>query len=230
MVLDIGSGPPPLITVITPTYNRWKLLRRAIRSVLEQSFTDWELIVVDDGSRDGTYDFAEATFDGDPRCRYHYTTNRGLAMARNIGLMIGRGKYFTFLDSDDWYTKSHLTLRANYLLAHPEVELLHGGVRVTGAQTVADKHDPSRQIPITDCVVGGTFFIRRDLVERLQGFRDVIYGDDHEFFERATAAGAVIRKIDKPTYRYNRTEEDSLCAIVERDGIDGIKAFRGIRG
>jgi glycosyltransferase involved in cell wall biosynthesis len=230
MLLDIGSGATPLFSVIMPTYNRWKLLIRAIESLKKQTFQNWELLVVDDGSKDGTYDFAETAFDGDKRCRYHYTTNRGLAMARNIGLMMGTGKYFTFLDSDDEYLPEHLHLRAEYLAQHPEVELLHGGVEVIGPDTVADKHDPSRQIPISECVVGGTFVICRDLAERLHGFRDVLYGDDTDLYQRAEEAGAVIQKVDFPTYRYYRTESDSLCAIVEREGIEGIKAFRGIRG
>jgi len=97
---------------------------------------------------------------------------------------------------------------------------------VIGPQTVADKFDPTRQIPISECVVGGTFFIRRDRVEQLGGFRDIPYGDDNDFFRRAEEADAVIHKIDAPTYRYNRTSEDSLCAIVEREGVEGINRFR----
>ena len=201
-------------------------MESAIESVKQQTFQDWELLVVDDGSRDGTYDFATTKFWHDPRCRYHYTTNRGLAMARNIGIMMSCGAYITFLDSDDEYLPNHLELRAQYLKERLDVELLHGGVEVIGPQTVADKFDPTLQIPISECVVGGTFFIRRDLVERLEGFRDIPYGDDNDFFRRAKDAGAVIHKIDAPTYRYNRTTEDSLCSIVEREGVEGIKRFR----
>jgi glycosyltransferase involved in cell wall biosynthesis len=230
MILDIGSGPPPFFSVILPTYNRWELMEKAIESVKKQTFQDWELLVVDDGSRDGTYDFAATAFWEDKRCRYHYTTNRGLPMARNIGLMMSRGRYITFLDSDDEYLPEHLEIRAQYLTEHPEVELLHGGVEVIGPQTVADKFDPSQQIPISDCVIGGTFVFRRELAERLNGFGDILYGDDNDFFRRAEESGAVIHKIDIPTYRYNRTSEDSLCSIVEREGIESIKSFRGIRG
>ena len=87
---------------------------------------------------------------------------------------------------------------------------------------VADKRDPSKQIPISECVVGGTFVIRRDLAEGLNGFRDIPYGDDADFFARVEEAGAIIHKIDAPTYRYNRTEPDSLTAIAGREGIAGI--------
>jgi glycosyltransferase involved in cell wall biosynthesis len=214
MILPIGSEPPPFVSIILPTYNRWRLVTRAIQSIQAQSFTDWELLIIDDGSCDGTYDFVTTETDGDKRVRYHYATNRGLAMARNIGLTMGRGNYFTFLDSDDEYLPEHLKTRAEYLRAHPEVELLHGGVEVIGSDTVADKHDPSKQISISECAVGGTFCIRRDLAERLQGFRAIEYGDDADFFDRAEKVGAIIHKIDAPTYHYNRMEPDSLTNRV----------------
>ncbi len=86
-----------------------------------------------------------------------------------------------------------------------------------------------RQIPISECVVGGTFVIRCDLAERLQGFHDIAYGDDADFFARAEKAGATIHKIDIPTYRYNRSESDSLTAIAGREGIEGIAKFREIQ-
>lgn len=228
MILLIGSGPPPLFSIILPTYNRWRLTVKAIQSVRSQTFADWELLIIDDGSHDGTYDFVTTETEADTRVRYHYATNRGLAMARNIGLMMGRGTYFTFLDSDDEYLPEHLSLRAEHLRAHPEVELLHGGVEVIGSDTVADKRDPTKQIPISECVVGGTFFIRRDLAERLHGFQDVLYSDDADFFERAEHAGAIIHKMDTPTYRYNRMEKDSLTAVAAREGLEGIKRVRGI--
>ncbi len=228
MIVPIGSGPAPFFSIIMPTYNRSRLTVKAIESVLAQTFTDWELLVIDDGSRDGTYDFVTAATNDDKRARYHYATNRGLAMARNIGLSMGQGKYFTFLDSDDEYLPDHLQLRAEYLKANPKVELLHGGIEVIGSSMVADKHDPSKQISISECVVGGTFVIRRDLAERLEGFHDVAYGDDADFFARAESAGAVIHKMNVPTYRYNRTESDSLTAIAGREGIEGIAKFRGL--
>jgi glycosyltransferase involved in cell wall biosynthesis len=220
----------PFFSVILPTFNRAHLISGAIESVLAQSFQDWELLVIDDGSRDNTFEIIRPFVLNDGRIRYHFAHNRGLAMARNTGIQMSRGRYITFLDSDDEYLPEHLQLRTEYLKSNPEVELLHGGVEVIGSNMVADKHDPSKLIPILECVIGGTFVIRRDLVERLEGFHDVPYGDDADFFARAEQAGSIIRKIDAPTYRYNRLEPDSLCAIVERDGVEGIAKFRGIHG
>jgi glycosyltransferase involved in cell wall biosynthesis len=220
----------PFFSIVLPTFNRAHLVGRAIESIRAQTFADWELIIIDDGSWDNTFEIIQPFVLNDDRLRYHYAQNRGLAMARNTGIQMSIGEYITFLDSDDEYAPEHLALRAEYLKERPEVELLHGGVEVIGPEMVADKHDPSRQIPISECVVGGTFVIRRDLAERLQGFHDIAYGDDTDFFARAEKTTAIIHKIDVPTYRYNRTESDSLTAIAGREGIDGIAKFRGING
>ena len=214
-----------MFSIILPTFNRGHLINRAIDSVIHQTFSEWELIIIDDGSKDDTFAKLRDVVVGDSRIRYHFSANRGLAGARNLGCSMATGKYLTFLDSDDEYLPDHLASRYEVLSRDPSIELLHGGVEVIGDRFVADKNDPTKKIDIADCVVGGTFFIRRDLWSRLGGFKD-IYGDDNEFFTNATEHGATIRKMDHATYRYYRTESESLCAIVERDGLEGIAKFR----
>jgi glycosyltransferase involved in cell wall biosynthesis len=216
----------PFFTVILPSFNRARLIEKAIRSVQDQSINDWELVIVDDGSIDDTFSRVAPIIREDRRMRYHYAGNRGLASARNLGIQLASGDYITFLDSDDTYKSDHLSLRAEILKHRPEIELLHGGVEIVGPDTVRDKYDPTREIPLSECVIGGTFVIGRSLVDRLQGFRDVPYGDDRDFFDRAESVGATIVKVDFPTYVYNRLEPDSMCAIVEREGVEGILRFR----
>ncbi len=210
-------------SIIIPTFNRAHLLSRAIESVLAQDFSDWEMIVMDDGSSDNTGEVVRLFADVDLRISYHYSENQGAAAARNLGASFISGKYITFLDSDDEYLPSHLQRRAEILSSKPAIELLHGGVEVIGDQTVADLNDTSKLIPISDCIVGGTFFIRRDLFKRLGGFATIPYGDDNDFYNRASKLGALIGKVDIPTYRYYRTEADSICNIVIKNARGGIK-------
>jgi glycosyltransferase involved in cell wall biosynthesis len=106
------------VSVVVPTYNYAEYLPQAIQSVLGQTLADWELIVVDDGSTDGTAGVV-ARFD-DGRIRYAYQDNRGPSAARNHGLDLARGEYFTMLDADDWLAPNSLADRAALLDRHPE--------------------------------------------------------------------------------------------------------------
>ncbi len=90
----------PLVSIIIPAYNRSHLIERAIRSVRAQTYTNWQLIIVDDGSTDDTRQLLASTTD----IEYHYQTNQGQGAARNTGLRHSRGEYIASLDSDDeWY-------------------------------------------------------------------------------------------------------------------------------
>ena len=106
----------PLVSVIMPTFNRADTIRRAIRSVQAQTFTDWELIVVDDGSTDNTVALIEGC---DPRLKLIRQKNQGTAGARNAGLSASAGSYIAFLDSDDEWLPHHLELCVSFLEAFP---------------------------------------------------------------------------------------------------------------
>lgn len=98
----------PFFSIIIPAYNREKLISATIQSVIDQTFTDWECIVVDDGSTDGTKDVIKGLIEKDSRIRYIYQENAERSAARNNGINNARGEYICFLDSDDFYLDSHL--------------------------------------------------------------------------------------------------------------------------
>jgi glycosyltransferase involved in cell wall biosynthesis len=213
-------------SVVLCTFNRARLVRRAIESVLTQSFKDWQLLIIDDGSTDHTQDIVQEYIARDPRIMYSFASNQGPAMARNRGIMFSAGRYITFIDSDDEYLSHHLASRHELLQTRPEIDLLHGGLEIIGDPFVADMHDATKQIHISDCYAGGTFFIKRQLAKSLGGFRDLVYGDDSDFARRAIAQGAIVQKTDLSTYRYYRTEQDSLCNIASQGGEDAILNYR----
>ncbi len=88
----------PLVSIIIPTYNRAAALPRAVESVLAQTYQNWELLVIDDGSTDNT---REALKNYGSQLRYYYQPNKGAGTARNLGIKHSRGEYIAFLDSDD---------------------------------------------------------------------------------------------------------------------------------
>lgn len=114
----------PFFSVIMPTYNRANMIGKAIKSVLAQTYTNWELLIVDDGSTDNTKQVVEAYHD--PRIRYIYQQNAERSAARNKGIDNARGQYICFIDSDDYYLPNHLEGFANNLENNVGVGMLFG--------------------------------------------------------------------------------------------------------
>lgn len=115
--------PPPLVSVIVPTYNRGRFILEAIDSVLSQEYPNFELFVIDDGSTDNTAAVVQAI--DDPRLQYIQQDNRGRSNARNRALSLASGVFITFLDSDDLYLPGKISLQVEYLLKHPETGMIY---------------------------------------------------------------------------------------------------------
>jgi len=116
----------PAITVIVPTYNRADLIGETLESVAAQTFTDWECIVVDDGSTDNTREVVERFIARDPRFRYVRQENSSAASARNHGVRLARGEFIAFLDSDDLFTPDRLEWQIAALRNEPRAVLAYG--------------------------------------------------------------------------------------------------------
>jgi hypothetical protein len=123
---DDAPSVAPEVSVVVPTYQRRELVRRAVASVAAQTFEDLEIIVVDDGSTDGTRG-ALAGFDR--RLRYAWQPNRGVSAARNAGIRLARGAVVAFLDSDDFWLRDHLAVVTEVLARHPDAVLCTTSVR-----------------------------------------------------------------------------------------------------
>jgi glycosyltransferase involved in cell wall biosynthesis len=115
----------PAVSVIMPVYNVEAFVGDAIRSVLSQSFRDFELIIVDDGGADGSLAICKS-FD-DPRIHIVTQRNRGLAGARNTGIAQAHGRYIALLDSDDLWEREKLAIHVTQLDGHPDVGASYGG-------------------------------------------------------------------------------------------------------
>ena len=199
----------PEISVITAVYNREAYINRALDSLLKQTVDNWELIAIDDGSTDKTLKILLAY-----QRRFNNFTvvskkHKNLSASRNDGIEISRGKFITFLDSDDELLPEHLELRYKIMITNPEIDLLHGGVTIIGDEFVADRENPEKIIPLSDCVIGATFFGKRKVFDSLDGFDEIAYGEDSKFLEKALKVFKV-KKIDYPTYIYHRDTPDSI--------------------
>ncbi len=116
---------PPLVSAVIPAYNAERTLAEAVASALAQSVRDLEVIVVDDGSRDGT--LAVARSMGDPRVRVISQENRGAAAARNAGIRASAGEFVALLDADDLWLPKKLERQLRFFSEHPECSACQSG-------------------------------------------------------------------------------------------------------
>jgi glycosyltransferase involved in cell wall biosynthesis len=121
----------PAVSIILPTYNRAGFLPQAFEAIRQQRWSDWELIVVDDGSTDNTRELVAELSCGWPQVvHYVYQENRGAYTARNRGLDLAQGRYVAFYDSDDRWLPDYLTKCVEALEANPEVDWVYTACRV----------------------------------------------------------------------------------------------------
>jgi glycosyltransferase involved in cell wall biosynthesis len=192
----------PTVSVIMATYNRAETLRACIESVLNQDFHDFEFIIIDDGSTDGSIHLLRA-FCADPRVSVYTIPNGGQANALNFGLSRASGKYVAFLDSDDEYRENHLsTLLA--ACATDGLDFVLGGFEVIlcGDQNkVIDYYNQKETISIhqVECITG-VIFGRRERVIEAGGFESK-FPDTH-LFEKMKRKGFAWKKLGEKTYRY----------------------------
>lgn len=116
----------PKVTIGIPAFNASRFLSFAIRSILKQTFQDWELIITDDGSTDNTVKIAQRF--NDPRIRIIFDgQNRGISFRLNQQLAMAQGKYFARMDADDIMFPDRLATQVEYMEAHPEIDITSGG-------------------------------------------------------------------------------------------------------
>ncbi len=205
----------PFFSVIITSFNRAKLLKKALDSLTKQTEEDWRAIIIDDGSTDKTKEVVLPFL-----FRYHNISyifnhqNRGSGYSKNKGLKHSTGKYVTFLDSDDRYFPKHLSIRKKILTDNPGIDLLHGGVKIIGNPYVPDIENPGKLIHLDNCIIGGTLFVKREAALRIGGFADMRFGEDYDFYQRAIKNNLRILKTQEKTYVYHRDGEDSLCGNV----------------
>jgi glycosyltransferase involved in cell wall biosynthesis len=182
----------PLVSCIIPVYNGERFLAEAVESILAQTYQNLEIIIVDDGSTDGTASVAASFGD---RVRYVRQKNSGPAAARNRGLQEARGEFIGFLDADDLWAENKLQRQLAHFRARPElaysVTLTQNfwEKEVEGEEARFKDHARSRPMP---GYVTQTLLTRREWMEKTAGFDPSLkHGDSADWFQRVHEQGAV---------------------------------------
>ncbi|MBF0493221.1 MAG: glycosyltransferase family 2 protein [Deltaproteobacteria bacterium] len=206
---------PPFFSIVIATYNRAHLLERAIESVLKQSYKNWELLVVDDGSTDETSIKMKKFLEQDSRIIFLQKTHSGLSETRNYGLQKARGKWICFLDSDDQFKPQHLKENKKIIDSDSKFQVLYGKVDVYGNPFVPDKNNLSQKIHLDNCIHIGALFILRKKLSEVGGFPVVNFSEDSALFEKLVEQKFLMKKTFLKTYWYDRTQPDSICNRIQ---------------
>ncbi|QOV21338.1 glycosyltransferase family 2 protein [Anabaenopsis elenkinii] len=213
---SINFDIQPEISVILCTYNRESYLKNCIDSVINQTFKDWELLVVDDGSQDQTFELVDSYLQRLPNIRYLKHRNRKLGYSKNIGIQSSLGNYITFIDSDDTYKSHHLESRLEYMLTHPEIDIIQGGFDYDDEIFVVDYFQPGKTINLRECVLGPTFFGKKKVFLELNGFNNIAYGEDTDFWERVKKIFSTAKITEPETYVYTRASDSITKTVLEQ--------------
>ena len=179
------------VTVIMPVYNGEQYLAEAIQSVLTQSFSDFELVIVDDGSTDGSGAIVQQFLPRYPNIRYLYQENAGVSAARNTGITANQTPLIAFLDQDDRWTKDTLQHQITYHQSHPEVGYTLGHqICFLEAGIATPKWFLLQKLDLPHIgYLPGTLMVKRWLFDQL-GLFDTQYpiSSDADWFARANDA------------------------------------------
>jgi glycosyltransferase involved in cell wall biosynthesis len=171
--MAIAEEHQPFFSIIIPTYNRAVHLLRALNSILDQEFSKFEIIVVDDGSTDNTRELMADVVKKDQRIKYFYKENEERSIARNYGIMRASGKYVGFLDSDDRVYPNHLAVAYELLKRNNTPEVGHLGYESVDAsgKLILAKNDFDRsfkeKLIHENNIHGNAIFIRRDIATEI---------------------------------------------------------------
>src|SRR5262249_11717603 len=221
----------PKVSIITPVLNEEKYIAETIESVLAQTYPHYELIIVNDGSTDGTYSETKPYLD---RIKYvAHPTRKGVCAALNTGLAQVSGELVAFLDGNDLWLPDKLTLQVDYLEKNPDVGLVHSdyqtfndrGVIEESAVTCRNLSMPSghvfKELFLRSFICANTVVIRKECCDRLGGFDETLYtGDIHMWLRIARYykigyVGKVLSKYRQHSTQFSRDFDRSAeCAIA----------------
>ena len=226
----------PHFSVIIPAYNAEATLASTVQSVLDQSFTDFEVIIVDDGSKDDTVRLALKLCAKDLRIRTVSQPNGGVSQARNFGATLAKGQFLAFLDADDQWSSDKLERHHALHEGDPMLDASFARVefcadqdgQLLAGRTISSL--PEGYLDIADVVIenpvgtASNFVINREVYEDLGGFdEDMRYAEDQEILALLLSEGGTLRGIDAPLVQY-RLSEDGLSCNFEAM-LDGWRSF-----
>ncbi|HEY7545940.1 MAG TPA: glycosyltransferase family A protein, partial [Blastocatellia bacterium] len=232
----------PLVSVITIFLNEERFIREAIESVMAQSYLEWELLLVDDGSIDRSTEIARLYADRYPQkvryLQHDGHSNLGMSASRNLGIRQARGEFIAFLDADDLWVSEKLEEQVEILRSHPEAAMVYGATRYwyswTGRTEDAQRDfalgigvepdtlvEPPKLVNLllqNQVATATGCLARRGVLEKVGGYEESFRGlFEDQVFHSKVCLKAPVFVSSRCWYKY-RKHSDSCCSIAERSG------------
>ena len=198
----------PIVSILMPVYKTASYLREAMDSILSQSFTDYELIVLNDCSPDNADEILDTY--SDPRIvRYKGEKNVGLSNILNVGIGMARGKYIARMDSDDVSYPDRLQIQVDYLESHPDIDLVSVGMQLFGAKDDVWVREPNpEKVKINALfhspILHASSMWRRERFEEngLRFRQEMVPSEDYDLWTRALVKGLKLVNLRQVLYKY----------------------------
>ncbi len=222
-----------LVSVIIPVYNGEKYIGETIESVLSQSYHNWELIIVDDGSTDNLKEIAGHYVKQDPRIKYYYHKNNGVSSARNIGIKESRGDLIALLDADDLWLRENLALKVEKIGKGPYGLVHSDGIIFTDTENDIGQLSGMEGWLLDDLLLWegtqvpgpSSILVRKEVIGEVGMFdENMSTTADKDFFIRV-AAKYRIGRVNQPTWKY-RVHQDNMHNAIGRMEKDLIYLYK----
>ncbi|MCJ8280166.1 MAG: glycosyltransferase [Rivularia sp. ALOHA_DT_140] len=215
----------PCCSIIIPAYNAIKYLPETLESVLKQSFTDFEVFIIDDGSYDNIVEWVDGIQDS--RVKFISQKNKGVSAARNLGISNASGEYIAFLDADDLWESSKLEKQLQYLAENPSVGLIHAEMALIdeeskslGRKFTSDiEGNALKQLLEQNTIVTSSVIVRRSCLEKVGNFdNNLTSSEDWELWVRiALHYSIAIIKEPLVFYRIHANNTTKNWQMLEQD-------------
>lgn len=206
-----STSRQPMISIIMGVYNSETIMDTAIRSIKEQTYANWEFVICDDGSVDGTYKKLLEIAEEDPRfIILRNDTNRGLAYTMNHCISMCNGEFIARMDADDFSYPERLQVQLDYLNKHPEIAFVSSSVDIFDGNAIIGQRK-LKEFPQKIDLIYNTMFVhpatlfREEALRSVGGYRvaeETRRGQDYDLFMRMYGAGLKGANLQKPVYRY----------------------------
>ncbi len=223
----------PVVSVVMSVYNGEHFLREAVESILDQSFLDFEFIIVDDGSTDCSASILDSYKKTDPRIRIYQQENSGLIESLNRGCKLSRGKYIARMDADDIAIRTRLMRQVDFMEKHPEVGVVGGAVELINpiGKFIGSSAKPIEDREIRSALLRGecplthpTVLIQKDILVSVGGYRKLLVdAEDYDLWLRI-AERSQLANLKAVVLKYRRHPRQVSVRMFRQQALSNLVA------